>query len=170
MTTDQFVASDDFPGFDILKKVLEVHSDEFISLPDGRIWFNKTPVPVRTAFEKLQDALEFAFSEYPDGATIEELRRMLCLCVCDEMPITRFAIAKELTERKAVYWQIQRGKYGRIGEEGSEQRRESGVRSKEVEGRGGGEGVRTGGGGDDDEEKPFNPESFFGEGFTFAAE
>jgi hypothetical protein len=167
MTTDQFVASADFPGHDILKKVLEVHADEFSWLPDGRVWFKKTPVPVRAAFSQLQDALEFAFAEYPAGATIEELRRMLCLCVCDEAPITRLAIAKELARKPGFYVQIQRGKYVLIGSEMISQYIGQSVvreRTSSIAGR------KVLGLIDDDEEKPFNPESFFGAGFSFATD
>jgi hypothetical protein len=155
---DQFVASEDFPGHDILKKVLEVHSDEFTWLPDGRIWFSRAPVPVCAAFSDLQGALEFAFSIHEKGATIEELRRTLCLSVCDEGAITRLAIAKELAARPDLYGQIQRGKYAMMNQQPIQE-----VIGKAALTQWGMSSI-------EDEEKPFNAESFFGSGFLFQAE
>jgi hypothetical protein len=163
MSVDEFVAAEDFPGHDVLKKVLEVRSDDFTWLPDGRIWFSRAPLPVRRGFERMADALEFAFSVYVEGATIEELQRLLCLAHCDEMPITRRAIAKELGQRADRFPQIRRGVYamrGMQGIAGQPQAENSRVAKLwmcgwEVE---------------EDEEKPFNAESFFGGGFCFAAE
>jgi hypothetical protein len=170
MTIDQFVASADFPGHDILKKALEAHSDEFAWLPDGRVWFAHAPVPVRAAFPGLAQALEFAFSVFPGGATVEDLRRLLCLSACDGGPVTRLAIAKEVGSRPDLYCQISRGTYvlaaaveGRLIEPGAGRSRASSMFTRKSlpivfceE--------------DDDDQKPFNAESFFGGSFTFSAD
>jgi hypothetical protein len=61
MSLDQFHASADFPitarnGFE---RVLSVHSVEFTTLPDGRIWFVNARPPVCAGFDSVQFAIEF---------------------------------------------------------------------------------------------------------------
>jgi hypothetical protein len=168
MTMDQFVASADFPGHDILKKVLELHSDEFAWLQDGRVWFSKSPLPVRASFATLREALEFAFSVFPNGATVEELRRLLCLTSCEETAITRLAIAKALGNAPELYPQVSRGIYVRRMA-GFERPRLGEKRAASWPSWGGAVMERVIEE-EDDEEKPFNPESFFGTGFRFLAD
>jgi hypothetical protein len=126
------------------------------------VWFADAPVPVRIAFPGFAQALEFAFSVFPNGATIEDLRRLLCLSVCDDVPITRLSIAKEVASRPDLYQQITRGTYA-MAQEGRtaalvKWRASSAVAQRAVP------VVLY------EEDEPFNAESFFGGRFTFSAD
>jgi hypothetical protein len=166
-TLDQILAEGDSPENlrDFYQKVLSLHSDEFSLLPDNRIWFKGAPVPARASFDTMQGAVEWALNVFAQGATIEELRRLLCVSISQGTPITRLAIAQELAARPNVYVQVQRGKYGLAGV-GTGLESEAEARSHTES-----EAPRPAGfrGGDaEDEAQPFNPESFFGGGFSFA--
>jgi hypothetical protein len=168
LTLDQFRDSADFPvsALDVIEKVLSVHADEFTTLPDGRIWFVNSPVPVRAGFHSVQAAVEFGFSIFPQGATIEELRRLLCLATIDGLPITRIAIARELATRPQVFVQLDREKYALAGSDAARQRSPVAARTKAAS-----VSPRTPPAFTlDDEDEPFNPESFFGGGFSFSPE
>jgi hypothetical protein len=166
-TLDQIVAAGDCPDTvrDFYRKVLTLHADEFMRLPDNRIWFKNAPVPARASFDSVHGALEWAFSVFTHGATIEDLRRLLCLSINQGAPITRLAIAQELAARPQTFVQVERGKYAIAGSEAAGElpliapsTREEPVPRRPVQFRGGDA---------DDEAQPFNPESFFGGGFCF---
>jgi hypothetical protein len=168
MTLQDFCASPNFPASHVhlFERVFSVHSSEFNTLPDGRIWFVNSPLPVQAAFDTIEEAVVFSFTIFTDGATPEDLRRFLCLARCSDGAITRISVAKILSAKPELFIQIQRGKYaisgsraaqlplpvppGAIGSSGSEAPRTS----IELE----------------DAEDAFNPESFFGGGFSFSSE
>jgi hypothetical protein len=162
MTIDEIVAKADFPeaSVELLQRVLGIQGSELTILPDGRIWFIGLPVPLRYGFDSLTSALEFAFSMFRDGATIEELRRVLCLSTDNGVPITRMAISRELTGNSKMFSTIQRGKWNLASPE---------VTEKPGPGPGN-MGWDIGGGFVDDEGTEFNAEVFFGGAFAFAEE
>jgi hypothetical protein len=168
-TFDQILPAGDSPGIvrEVYQKVLDLHTDEFVSLPDNRVWFKDTPIPVRASFDSVQAGIEFALTIYTAGATIEELRRFLCLSLCQGMPITRLTVAQELAAKPQLFVQVQRGKYAIAGTEAAfdlpsvvARSRSASVGPKRVP------LVVL----DEDDEMPFNAESFFGGRFCFAPE
>jgi hypothetical protein len=164
-TLEQILIASDAPGLrEVYERVLRVHSDEFHGLPDGRLWFRLSPVPTRGAFETVAAALRWAFGVFEEGATIEELRRLLCLSISQGMPITRLEIVQELAEKPDVYVQVHRGKYALVGSIGVIQAGQD--LQKAVDGRGRNPLLEIGE--DEDEVQPFDPESFFGGRFTFS--
>jgi hypothetical protein len=169
MSLDQFLSCSDFPAgsHDVVARVLEVHAEEFRPLPDGRIWFINSPLPVRATFERIQQAIEFGFSIFPAGATIEELRRLLCLATVSDLPITRLMVQRELAAKPELFVQIERGKYALVGSEGARQLPPVVVRTRasSVGPQRAPQIFEP-----DDDDRPFNPESFFGGKFSFALE
>lgn len=96
----------------LFNRVLSVHADEFTINPDdGKIWFSMQPLPIRCDFENVEQAISFAFTIFENGATIEELRKFLCLATHQGIPITRLCISHTLFERPDIFVQIQRGRY-----------------------------------------------------------
>jgi hypothetical protein len=166
MTIDTFLASPTFAGTDspTVERVLSVHSGEYAALPDGRIWFVNSPLPVQAAFDSLQDGIIFAFSVFTEGATPEELRRFLCLAPCADGLVTRMSVASVLQSKPELFVQIRRGTFALAGTDAARiplpilppRARASSARIRRMSPIG-----------DDDEDK-FNPESFFGGGFSFA--
>jgi hypothetical protein len=168
MTLDEFRSSPNFPASNVqlFERVFSVHSTEFTPLADGRIWFVNSPLPVQAAFDTIEEAVVFAFTIFTDGATPEDLRRFLCLARCTEGAITRIAVAKVLSAKPDLFIQIQRGKYAIAGSPaaqippplppGTIASSTSPSRTLPVE--------------MEDAEDPFNPESFFGGGFSFSSE
>jgi hypothetical protein len=156
MTLDQMLASADFAASsrDALEKVLEIHSDEFRALDDGRIWLINAPLPETAAFDEIQDALEFGLAAFHGEATVEELRRILCLATVKGVPITRLDISRGLEARPDTFMQIQRGRYAKAEVDGLA------IAAKATSGQSDWE----------DAEKPFNAEIFFGGAFSFADE
>jgi hypothetical protein len=168
-TIDQILAAGDYPGLlrEVYQKVLDLHTDEFASLPDSRVWFRDAPVPARAAFESVQAAIEFALTVYTAGATIEELRRFLCLSSSQGVPITRLAVAQEIAAKPQLFVQVQRGKYAMEGSGAAwdlpavvPRSRSASVGPRKVP-----LAVM-----DEDDAMPFNPESFFGGRFCFSPE
>jgi hypothetical protein len=159
MTLEEFLASPTFStsNRELLTRILAVHSTEFTTLPDGRIWFPTTPLPTRSSFSTFQDAIEFALQFFPDGATTEELKRILCLSNCSEGAITRLALARELSAKPGLFLQLQRGRYALADAP-------SAIRSAPVILRLPICSVFA------DDEENFNPDTFFGGRFQFAAE
>jgi hypothetical protein len=148
MTLRDVLASADFAASsqDALEKVIEIHADEFRTLDDGRIWLVNAPVPAAAAFDTVRDAVEFGLAALGGEATIEELRRILCLGTVNGVPITRLDIAREVAARPDAFAMTQRGRYAMLGAEE--------VPQSEWE----------------DGEKPFNAQTFFGATFCFAYE
>jgi hypothetical protein len=160
---DQIITASDTPTAlrEIYDRVLRLHSDEFHVLPDGRLWFRSSPIPTRAGFDTVGAALSWAFTIFSNGATIEELRRLLCLSINQGIPITRLEIARELAGKPDEYIQVQRGKYALAGSEGA---REAAQAAKKEEAPPGPFKLEEG----EDEGQPFNAESFFGGRFTFS--
>jgi hypothetical protein len=137
-------------------------------LPDDRVWFKDAPIPARASFESVQAAIEFAMTVYTAGATIEELRRCLCLSLSEGTTITRLAIAQELAAKPQLFVQVQRGKYAIAGSDATWDLPAIAVprsRSASVGPRRVPLVVR-----EDDDPAPFNAESFFGGRFCFSPE
>jgi hypothetical protein len=166
-TLDQILAAGDSPGpvREAYRKVVDLHTGEFAPLPDGRVWFRGAPVPARAAFDSVRAAIEFALTVYTAGATIEELRRFLCLSVSQETPITRLAIAQELAAKPQRFAQVQRGKYAIAGSDGPWDLPVPPAPAPTV----GGPRVPLPAR-EEDDATPFNPESFFGGRFCFSPE
>jgi hypothetical protein len=166
MTIDEFLGSPTFASSDspTVERVLSVHSEEYAVLPDGRIWFSNSPLPIQAAFDTIQDAIVFAFSIFTEGATPEDLRRFLCLAPCADGQITRVSISQALQSKPDIFVQIQRDRFALAGTDAARvpppampprARAQSATvrrRMPIVE----------------DEEEAFNAESFFGGGFSFA--
>jgi hypothetical protein len=169
-TFEQILAAGDSSRFvrDVYQKVLDLHTDEFVCLPDNRVWFKDAPVPARAAFDSVQAAIEFAMTVYTAGATIEELRRFLCLSLSQGMPITRIAVAQELAEKPQLFVQVQRGKYAMVGSDPPWDMPQ--VVPMRVRSAPAGQRpvplVELG----EDDGALFNPESFFGGRFCFSPE
>jgi hypothetical protein len=113
MTINEIIAKADFPGasVEVLERILALQESGLNVMADGRVWFVGIPVPLRYGFDSLRLALEFAFSLFPDGATIEQLRRVLCLSTDGGVPITRMAISSGLAANSDMFVSIQRGKW-----------------------------------------------------------
>jgi hypothetical protein len=158
LTPDELFSSPVFAGSarNLLSRIIEVHCTEFTILPDGKVWFPNTPLPPRSHFATFGDALEFALSFFPQGATTEELKRILSLSTCDEGLVTRIALVTVLSSIPDRFVQIQRGKYV--------------LSDGQVESKPSGRFTTQGIAPMLQEDDMFNPESFFGGKFLFAAE
>lgn len=108
----------------LFNRVLGVHADEFTINPeDGKIWFSMQPLPIRCNFESVEQALSFAFTIFQNGATIEELRKFLCLATHQGVPITRLCISHAFVQRPDIFVQIQRGRYAPFDSEVAQEKR-----------------------------------------------
>jgi hypothetical protein len=165
MTIDEFMASPNFPRSDrqLFERVFSVHSAEFNTLPDGRIWFVKSPLPIRADFDTIEEAVIFGFTVLTEGATPEDLRRFLCLARCSNGAITRMSVTKVLSANPDLFVQIQRGKYAPAGSEAAQLVVNAADTAIATEAR----PLELDPGEDED---GFNPESFFGGGFSFSSE
>ena len=164
----------------LFNRVLSVHSDEFTIISshqhvptffggaqgqreenEGRIWFKNQPLPIRADFGDVEQAIDFAFTLFPKGASIEELRNFLCLATHNGIPITRICISHTFVQKPDKYVQIQRGKYAPADSPAAKEpppdintpqgrRRRSSLMKIE------------------EDEKVFNPDDFFGPTFSFS--
>jgi hypothetical protein len=164
-TLDEILLASDTPGAlrDVYERVIFA-SDEFHALPDGRLWFRSSPVPTRAGFDTVSAAINWGFTIFHGGATIEELRRLLCLSITQGTPITRLEIAQELAAKPDAYVQVQRGKYALAGFAVEAEDVPVGPKAPDKVPR----RPLLDLGEDEDEVEPFNPESFFGGRFSFS--
>lgn len=179
----------------LFNRVLGVHADEFTINPDdGKIWFSMQPLPIRCDFENVDQAITFAFSIFQNGATIEELRKFLCLATHHGIPISRLCISHALFEKPDIFVQVQRGRYAPFDSEVvQEKRRQEQEENQQQTSLGGPsilgslstmssleDGSKLGNSTKgsslpsrrllDDEEKAFDADEFFGGGFHFSSE
>ncbi|OHT03434.1 hypothetical protein TRFO_06664 [Tritrichomonas foetus] len=166
LTVDEFVNLTEQMGADaqLFHRVLSVHTDEFTITDEasGRVWFYQQPLPIRAEFQTVEQAINFAFSTvFPNGASVDELRRFLCLATHSGVPITRLCITHTFVEKPDQYLQIQRGKYAPA---------DSPIAKEPPPPEPHGRGRRLSMIALEEEEKTFNPDDFFGGGFSFSAE
>jgi hypothetical protein len=140
--------------------VLGLHSNEFTLLPNRRIWFADAPMPARECFDSVQAAIRSDPLIFPNGATVEELRNVLCLSTIQGQPMTRLAIVQTLSTHPTLYAQIDRGRYALAESDVASQLQI--IILKPGSSR---PFFRV-----DDEDGPFDPASFFGGHFVFAVE
>lgn len=86
LTVDQFASLTDLSGVDsgILEVFLLHHSRNYTRGIDGSYWFARQKRPTARNFDSMSQALIWAFMEFPNGATIEEIHRLLCLSTVAE--------------------------------------------------------------------------------------
>jgi hypothetical protein len=82
---------------------------------DGEYWFAGSPRPIRVAFPRWLDALTEGLAAFPDGASVEDLWRRLCIStVAGVGAVTRRGISRELPRYPEVFGRIGPGRY-RLG-------------------------------------------------------
>jgi hypothetical protein len=156
MTINEVIAKADFPGASVglLERILALRESGLNVLPGGRIWFIGIPVPARMGFDTVKESLEFALSLFPEGASIEDLRRVLCLSTENGVPITRISVSAGLSANPEVFAAVQRGKWTLVSNMVAEESPATGhVDTPDFE-----------------DEGEFNAEVFFGGAFAFAEE
>ena len=81
LTLEQFVEFTELSGADIqlFEKFLDEHKKEFSLLENGTYWFTGQKPPQHKDYENISKALVDAFSNFPLGASVEELHWYLCL-------------------------------------------------------------------------------------------
>ncbi|KAH0791116.1 hypothetical protein GPJ56_004927 [Histomonas meleagridis] len=114
MTLEQFVEFTELNGADIklFENFLHEHSNEFSQLEDGKYWFTGQKPPVPKNFDNISQALISAFSNFPQGASVEELHWNLCLStVGGNKPISRRSVSRELSRRTDLFMHLSRARY-----------------------------------------------------------
>lgn len=96
---------------EFLLKVLQRHSDEFTLIENGW-WFTDTPLPLREDYPTMAHAIFIALKSFPEGATVEQLHRVLCLStVVGKKRITRRSVSRELSRRPKMFHHVSRAQY-----------------------------------------------------------
>lgn len=114
MTVDQFVNATQLAGADInlYNRFIREHEHEFSQGEDGTYWFKNQPRPQARDFESISSALVFAFNEFPQGASVEELHWYLCLSTVSHIKkITRRCVSRELSRRTDLFSHLSRARY-----------------------------------------------------------
>ena len=172
MTVEQLVATAGLPDADaaLFERVLSVDYGEFKDVGGGRFWFVNTPLPLRCDYDTTSQALTFAFSLFPDGATLEELRRVLCLSTVNGDPITRVVVANEIARQPHLFPKVRRGRYAIAGSSAAL----FSVPAPQIRARASsvtrGQRVSLIESDEEDTVQPFNPAAFFGASFSFSPE
>jgi hypothetical protein len=114
MTLEDMVAASQLNGADIslFEQFLANHPGDFAANPDGTYWFPHQPPPIIRDFESISQALSFALSIFPEGASVEEVTRFLCLAtVGGSKVITRRYVSRELSRRPDLFQNLSRARY-----------------------------------------------------------
>ncbi|KAK8878092.1 hypothetical protein M9Y10_004855 [Tritrichomonas musculus] len=114
MTIDQFINTTQLSGADanLYNRFLSEHGVEFTKDEDGTYWFTGQPRPQRNDFESISHALVYAFNEFPQGASVEELHWYLCLSTVGGIKeITRRCVSRELSRRTDLFSHLSRARY-----------------------------------------------------------
>jgi hypothetical protein len=114
LTLEQFAELTDLTGIDcgILETFMHQHSENYMRAPDGSYWFAGQRRPTAGNFESMGHALLWAFAEFPDGASVEEMHWMLCLStIGGSKRITRRSISRELSRRTDLFAHVGRARY-----------------------------------------------------------
>jgi hypothetical protein len=114
LTLEQLGMLTDLGGVDcaMLEAFLVQHADEYSRDGDGSFWFTGRIRPAPCNFESMGHALLWAFSEFPDGASVEEMHRLLCLStVGGSKRITRRSVSRELSRRTDLFMHSSRARY-----------------------------------------------------------
>lgn len=171
MTIEDLVASSGLRDIDgsSFSRVLQVQDTDYVDLGGGRFWFSNVPPPLRSEYESLEQAVASALSVFKGGATIEDLRRFLCLATLNGDRITRKDIVHAVAAKPETFIKIQRGRYALVGTQAAMglpmmPRRARAASSSMIQ-RSLLTEMQM-----EDEEKPFNPAAFFGGSFSFMPE
>jgi hypothetical protein len=114
LTLQGFVTASQLNGADInlFERFLTEHSAEFTRGADGTYWFTGQPRPIIQDFESISQALQYALSQFPNGASVEELNWFLCMAtVTGSKVITRRCVSRELSRRTDLFAHLTRARY-----------------------------------------------------------
>lgn len=114
MTIEQFINTTQLSGADanLYNRFLSEHAVEFTKEEDGTYWFTGQPRPQHNDFESISHALVYAFNEFPQGASVEELHWYLCLSTVGGVKeITRRCVSRELSRRTDLFSHLSRARY-----------------------------------------------------------
>jgi hypothetical protein len=114
LSLEQFAELTDLTGIDcgILETFMVQHNDNYALAPDGSYWFAGQKRPTSGNFESMGHALLWAFAEFPEGASVEEMHWLLCLStVGGSKRITRRSISRELSRRTDLFAHVGRARY-----------------------------------------------------------
>jgi hypothetical protein len=114
LTLEQFALSTDLSGVDspMLEAYFAQHADEYACDGDGSFWFAGCVRPLQCNFASMGHALIWGFSEFPNGASVEEMHRLLCLStVGGSKRITRRSVSRELSRRTDLFVHSSRARY-----------------------------------------------------------
>jgi hypothetical protein len=113
-TLAQLIEYSDFGRSEAIayERHLAEHPDLYSHDPDGTFWFLNQKRPTKMDFESVAQALLFAFSSFPEGATVEQLHCLLCLStIGGAKVITRRCVSRELSRRTDLFQHLSRAKY-----------------------------------------------------------
>jgi hypothetical protein len=114
LTINEIAWSSDLDGADVqtFARFLADHPERFTPGPDATYWFTNEKRPVRANYASMVHALMCACAEFPAGATIEELYRLLCMStVGGTKQIERRKVSRELSRRSDLFGRVGRAKY-----------------------------------------------------------
>jgi hypothetical protein len=114
LTIEQFALLTELTGLDcqILETFMQQHTAEYTRESDGSFWFAGHTRPSPCNFDSMGHALLWAFSEFPEGASVEEMHWLLCLStVGGTKKITRRSISRELSRRTDLFAHASRARY-----------------------------------------------------------
>ena len=173
MTIEELVSSSGLRDIDgsSFEHVLQVQDTDFVDLGGGRFWFANVPQPIRSEYESIEQAVAFALNGFRDGATIEDLRRFLCLATCNGDRITRKDVVRAVAAKPETFIKLQHTKYALVGTQAAMglptvPKRARAASSSPMQRRLLSEIQMEA----EDDERPFNPAAFFGGSFSFMAE
>ncbi|KAH0792036.1 hypothetical protein GPJ56_004045 [Histomonas meleagridis] len=96
----------------LFQTFLDAHPNEFTADENKVYWFANQPHPIQMNFDNINQALLYALSSFPNGASVEELHWYLCLCtVGGEKRIKRRCISRELSRRQDLFVRLSRARY-----------------------------------------------------------
>ena len=117
LTLERIAELADLKGADvsIYEHFLNEHAESYERDPDGTYWFAGQKRPTEKTYDSISQALVSAFSEFPDGATVEQLHWFLCLSnVGGTKAITRRSVSRELSRRHDLFTHCARARYSLI--------------------------------------------------------
>jgi hypothetical protein len=114
LTIVQFASLTDIAGVDcaIIEAFMLQQGDRYNRAADGSYWFAGQRRPMVRNFESMGHALLWAFAEFPEGVSVEEMHWLLCLStVGGSKRITRRSISRELSRRTDLFAHTARARY-----------------------------------------------------------
>jgi hypothetical protein len=114
LALNQLACLTDLSGVDmgLFEHFFDARPDSYACADDGTWWFTEKKRPIRADYESMGQALLRAFTEFPNGATVEDLHWLLCLStVGGNKAITRRRVSRELSRRTDLFVHVSRAKY-----------------------------------------------------------